>query len=269
MVVTQGRTSWLAGLLALVVLCFASPALAGGTVRVHNPQVDEEGGEWKIKLTIDYGSEPHLNHIPMRFIFKPIATYERALTDESPDKPVERRVALQGQKEISLPMDVGFADAMGKTFKITKFSVKLSRDADFEAGEYEMTVKLAEGGQLGQKTTLKLKGNNKAIDRRSMVFTASPTKKKEKPAEDKQVAPTDNKPKATEDYGPDLSDVPDISSEEAKNIEDPNAPPAVDQKQGGCGCEVVGKRLSVGRLALGWLAILPLAAVYLRRRRVA
>jgi hypothetical protein len=258
------RLRVLAGLLAVGLLLISSAAQAKGTVRVHTTVVDEVDGEWKIKLTIDYGSEPHIPHVPMRFTFKPVAIYERALTDDSPDKPVERRVALQGQVDKHVSMDVGFADAMGKTFKITNFGMKLTRDADFEAGEYEMTVKLAEGGTLGGKTLLKLRGNNKTIDRRSIVFTAEAPKKKKDPGPDKQAAAADSKPKPSEDYGPDLSDIPDVSSEEAKSMHDPHAPPEVDQKQGGCGCVIPGTS-DTGR---GWYALLPLAGVlFLRRRR--
>src|SRR5262245_22032588 len=96
---------------ALVALAFAGSAEARGNVIVRNPVMDEKDGEWKMKLKVDYGSTPHIPHIPMVFTFKPVAIYERQLTDDSPDKPVERRVSLQGQTDINVPMDVGFADA--------------------------------------------------------------------------------------------------------------------------------------------------------------
>jgi MYXO-CTERM domain-containing protein len=251
-------------LLATFSLSFvSSSALARGSVRVAQSTITEADGEWKLKFTIDYGAMPHLAHIPMVFSFKQTAIYERSMTDETGDKPVERTVPVQNATPINLPMDVGFADMSGKMFKITKFGMKLTRDADFEAGEYTLTVKLAAGGTLGQNVRLMLRGKNKAVDRRSMVFEAKPPPKKNGAKEAAATDDGDGKPKAAEDYTSDLSGIEDISAEEAAAIQDPDAPPPVEQKQGGCGCRVAGQPPVEG----GWLLALAVGAALTLRRR--
>jgi len=238
----------------------AGRASARGTVRVHNPNPKEDDGEWKLKFTINYGRMPDLPHVPMMFSFKPTAVYQRSLTDASPDKPIMTRKPIVNGTPINLPMDVGFSDMTGKMFKITKFGMTLTRDADFVAGEYTLTVRLTSGGHIGGPQHIRLKGNNKVIDRRAMVFTAKAPEKK--PKDDKPAPGEDadsSEPHAAEDMGPDLSDIPDVPDDGS----DPDAPPAVPPKQGGCGCEAVGR----GAPGAGvWLAALGLGLVVSRRR---
>jgi MYXO-CTERM domain-containing protein len=265
-----GMNSWmqrvrllLTGLLiALALVATADRAQARGTVQLHTPVVKEDDGSWKIRFTINYGSIPHMNHIPVIFSFKPTAIYERALTDASPKKPVRTRKPIVNGKALNVSDQIGFADMSGKLFKITKYKTKLTRRADFEAGEYDLTIKLVGGGVLGRRMHLKLQGDNKAIDRRAVVFTAkAPEKKEEKKSWEEPE--NDGKPRAVEDMGPDLSDIPDLPDSDAEP--QIKRPPSENPRQGGCGCTQVG---SLPPSRLGWLSALALGAlVVLRRRR--
>jgi MYXO-CTERM domain-containing protein len=247
---------WLAmALVALVALSLSSSALALGTVQVASSTVDEDDGRWKLKFTIDYGKAPDLPTVPTVFEFKQVVLYELSLTDEHPDKPVERRVPIQNATPINLPMDVSFSDVSGNLHRITKFTMPLTRDADFEAGEYELTVRMSRGGTLGNKMRIILKGKNKVINRKSISFEADAPKPKPKSAPD--MGSEDTGPKAAEDLGPDLSDIPDDPGDETTG-----GPKPVDKKQGGCGCRVAGTPAP----AWGW-ASLALAALPLMRRR--
>jgi hypothetical protein len=97
--------------------------------------------------------------------------YERALTEASPDKPELVKKSLVNQQPINESMDVGFGDGSGKTFKGTKFDFVIRRDRGFEAGEYKLTIKKADGGQtMGQPIRLVLNGDNPVIDRRPISF---------------------------------------------------------------------------------------------------
>src|SRR5262245_3103239 len=94
---SSGRGRFLLRLLfaafAVVTASFASTAAhAAGTVTIASREPEESDGKWKLKMTINYGSMPHLEHIPMIFAFEPVALYERALTDQSPEKPVLTRI---------------------------------------------------------------------------------------------------------------------------------------------------------------------------------
>ena len=260
-------TGWLArrlrGVLGLLMaaslLLMAAPAFARGSVKLKTSRIKENKKAWKLKFTINYGSKPALAFVPMIFSFKRTVLFERALTDASPKTPIERLVLLHNQTPVNLPMDVSFGDtASGNIFKITKFSMKLTRARDFEAGEYALTVRLASGGTIGRKVCFTLNGKNKPIDRRAMVFHDNSAKsKKKKKAPVDEGAGDSNKRKAAEDMGPDLSDIPDDPVDGDGTDE---APPPVDPKQGGCG---VG---GAGAPTPAWLGLLALGFVLARRR---
>ena len=254
-----------------VVLCallVAAPAAARGSVRISNASPQEDDGRWKLKFTIDYGSIPHLAHMPMVFSFKQTAVYERSLTDDSGDKPIKRTIAMRNQTPKSVSMDVGFADAGGNIFKITKFSVKLRRENDFEAGEYMLTVKLASGGALGRPTRIRLLGDNKPVDRRAMDFGGKVGGGKAKPKPEEPTA-GDTGPVANEDMGPDLSGIGDGEDGDVDGTGDSDpveTPPEVKAKQGGCGCHLAAPDHTNPWLAT--FAVLALAVgVCIRRQR--
>lgn len=222
-------------------------ALAAGSVKLEN-QPEEVDGAWKLKFTIDYGSLPHLEHIPMIFSFEQTVSIERALTDQSPKNPVERRIPLQNQTPNNIEQDVGFSDGQ-KKFKITKYDFKIRRDKGFEAGDYKLTLKTTDGKQVGQTITVTLKGENPVIDRRAISFAGEPGKKKDPPKpEEKKDEPA---PKPEDAPPPDAS----------KDGGGQGQPEPVKPKQGGCGCSVP-EPSSHGALIVG----LGAAAVLLRRR---
>lgn len=258
----RARSIW--GLLVyVVVMLVPGLAFAAGSVKVDKTQIDEDDGRWKLNMTIQYGGTPHVGHVPMVFQFTQTMHYERALTDESPKTPVERRVPLQGQQPINEDMDVGFSDPSGKLFDRTKFSFVIRRDRGFEAGEYTLKItRSTDGATMGQPIKLILKGENPIIDRRAIVFVAD-DKKKKKPEE----APAP----AGDPSGEGEEPVDDASGDDGLGDADlagePEGPPPEPPKQGGCGCRVPGSSSgTTGEGAgLSVLALLALGAL-LRRR---
>jgi MYXO-CTERM domain-containing protein len=247
------RTLIRAAVLLGALLVLPRYALAAGTVTLASREPTEVDGKWKLNMSIDFGSIPQIPHVPMIFSFQPMVLYERSLTDKSPEKPVIIRMPLQNQQTINESMDVGFANASGQVFKITKFDFVIRRDHGFEAGEYDLKIKREDDGvQMGQTIHLILKGDNPVVDRRAIVFAGEKKKKvtedkgkTDKPAEEekKAEAPAEEAPK-----------------EEGKT----DGPPPVPPKQGGCGCLVAGEEAPG---SAGALAALALGAVVVSRRR--
>jgi MYXO-CTERM domain-containing protein len=243
----------------------ARVALAAGSVQISTREPVEDDGKWKLKFTIDNGSVPVLPHMPVLFVFTATVHYERALTDKTGDKPVLNRIPLSNQQPVNESLDVGFSDASGKIFSKTAFDFVIRRDRGFEAGEYDLKIKReGDGVQLGQNIHLVLKGDNPVIDRRAIVFTGDKSKKvapdkassggdKSGDTEKKADAPAD--PPAGGDAPPPEAAAP--------------TPPAVEPKQGGCGCRVAGDGTpSEAPVALA-LGAFGLAVVLRSRRRAA
>jgi MYXO-CTERM domain-containing protein len=253
--------SFAAAALALIGALLATlPAHAAGSVLIADRSPKEDDGRWKLKMTIKYGGMPHLAHIPMLFSFTHTVHYERALTDQSPEKPILVRIPLQGQQAINESMDVGFSDGSGKTFDITKFDFVLRRDRGFEAGEYDLKITRAhDGAQMGQTMKNTLQGDKPIIDRRAIVFAGE--KKKKKPDEAEKSAPADSE--AGEKTEP-------ASAAETPPEEPPAGDPAGDlavpPKQGGCGCRAAGAPSAPASAALVVLGLGALARVTRRRR---
>lgn len=253
-----GRLALVASMLATLLgaLLLSASALAAGSVSLSTREPVEVDGRWKLVMTIDYGSIPPIAHIPMIFSFEPKVLYERALTDKSPDKPVINKIPLQNQTTINESMDVGFSDASGKVFKGTKFDFVIRRDHGFEAGEYELKIKRQDdGAQMGQTYRLVLKGENTVVDRRAIVFAGD---KPKKAGDQRKVEEKKEEPVAEKKDEP-VADKPAEAS-------DPNAPPAVPPKQGGCGCFVAGDAAPASGGALGAIAVGALIALRRRRR---
>lgn len=231
--------------LLAAVLGFAlapASAFAAGTVKAEKTTLTEADGRWRLKLSIDYGSVPDIAYVPMIFDFEPVTYYERALTDESPQKPVLNKKPLQNMKHINESMEVGFSDGTGKAFKVTKFDFAIRRDRGFEAGEYKLIVKLSDSGkQLGQPIRLILEGDNPVVDRRAISFVGEKADdKKGKPKSKHSDTPDVAKGEGNTEPGPVSDGTPEPSAE---------PPPAVEPKQGGCGCEVPG---AVSSVPFGW-----------------
>lgn len=237
---------------ALVVVLGATiaprAAHAAGTVTIANLSPTENNGRWKLQMTINYGSTPHIGHVPMLFIFTPTMLYERALTDQTGDRPILNKVPLKNQQSINESMDVGFSDASGKVFSTTKFDFVVNRDRGFEAGEYTLEIKRADdGARMGNIQKLKLMGDNPIVDRRAMVFSGE---KKEKKATGDAAKPADDSAeKKTEEAPAEADSKP--AEEPAAETETAPAPPPVPPQQGGCGCRTAsGDDSSAGFAAL-------------------
>lgn len=242
-------------LLAALVIAAPSLARAAGSVTVTDTRPKEDDGRWKIKMTMNYGSTPPTAHVPMMFSFTPTVLYERALTDQSPKTPIINKIPLSNQQSINESMDVGFSDASGKMFNITKFDFVIRRDHGFEAGEYSLKItRQSDGAQMGPVIKLVLQGDNPIVDRRAIVFTGE--KKKEKKAD--APAEGDKKEEAPAEAP---AETPDPAAQTGTPVE---APPAEAPKQGGCGCRVA-ENGSPGGLSV--LALVGLAALGYRRRR--
>ncbi len=258
----------------LSVLAFALLAILGfvvtprdalaASVKAEKTKLTEADGRWRLKLTIDLGSIPDIAYVPMIFDFEPVTYYERALTDESPEKPILNKKPLQNMKHINESMEVGFSDGTGKAFKLTKFDFAIRRDRGFEAGEYKLIVKFADTGkQLGQPIRLSLEGDNPIVDRRAISFVGEKSDKKGPPKSKHADKPGDT----AQNDGGEPSDSGPVSDGMPEPSADP--PPSVEPKQGGCGCEVPGARSDRGGAWAGvfGLAIAGLGAARLRRRR--
>lgn len=265
----------LIGILILGVTAVPRTAFAMGTVNIANlSPTEDDNGRWKLKMSINYGSTPHLGHIPMIFSFTPTVLYERALTDQTGDKPVLNRIPLANQQGIHESMDVGFMDAgTGKVYSTTKFDFVIRRDRGFEAGEYTLVIKTSDGVTMGQPQRLKLLGDNPVVDRRAIVFSGEKKKvKKEETKEGgedaKEGEEKKEEAKSEEPAEPAMEKVGESSAEGTPT----EAPPEVAPKQGGCGCRLVGAAEdgsvgSTGMSGLAWIA--PFALALARRRRTA
>ncbi len=242
----------------------SSPALAFGTFNLKQTSVEEADGRWKFNVEVDYGSKPHLGHVPFDFVLVQKVYYEYSITDT--DKaPVQRRKPMHNQEPQREQMDIAFADARGDLWQRTKFSFALRRDRGFSAGEYSLTVKRSsDGAVLGRPMNITLNGQNELIDRRAIVFAGEPKKKPDaKPAstgkpegakpEEAAEEPTDTVPE----------DVEPPDSEEAA------APPPVDKKAkgAGCGCRAVGNDGTSGLASALGVLLLGLTVWSRRRRR--
>jgi hypothetical protein len=113
----------------------------------------------------------------MKFLFTKLVVYERALVDNQKD-PVINRQPLVNQTPTVEDQDVDFADPSGKIFNRTRFDFSLTRTRGYEAGEYKVQLRTADGVDVGGPVTLTLKGDNPVVDRRSITFNAKSSIKK-------------------------------------------------------------------------------------------
>lgn len=216
----------------LTIGLISETAAAAGRIVWKRKVIQEGAVAWKLRLEVHLPRAPSVSLIPLQFSFTPVTYFERALVDGRKD-PVLRKVPLRDQQAIVERVDVGFRDpTTGKTARRTRFSFDIDRDHGFSAGIYEVKVKDSRNGKaLGGTTRLTLKGDNKVIDRRSMVIG-----EKKKASGKAKMAP-EKKPEA-----PELT--PDDEaywSGGAREVEGPSAPlppPAHMREKPGCGCRV-------------------------------
>ncbi len=229
---TLGKTVALFAL-ALLTVCLSSSAFAAGRVVWKKTTIKErlDRHSWLLKMEIYLPRAPQVSYLPVKVEFKPTAYYERTLVDGK-DEPIERTVPLRNQPSLIESVDVGFKDPGTNTIqKRTRFQFKVKRKNDYVAGEYRVTIKNARTGQrIGSPTTLRFKGENPVVDRRSMDFSRRPKKQaKEKEEEAKPTQDAQDEPETP------------AETEEAMTSEEPeapaeagNEPPAIKERPGGC-----------------------------------
>lgn len=233
----------------------------GGSAKLKNSEVQEVSGAWHIFVTLELPKAPPIPHVPMRFVFTKTAVYERSLTDESKN-PVQNRQTLANQPPTSESLDVDFANSQGKIFNKTNFDFGLTRVRGYEAGEYKLQIRTADGYDVGSPMNLVLKGDNPVVDRRSITFEA---KKKgiEKVGGDDDA----NKPPKTNDddtpatnYSGEVAPVGNAAPFIPASAYDATEEEKIKEKPGGCGCAVPGVdarfSLLTGLGALGALGVL-------------
>jgi MYXO-CTERM domain-containing protein len=164
----------LATLVLALAFTLTSPAYAAGTFKLKQNDATEVSGAWHIFVKIELPKAPPMAHQPIRFVFTKTMVYERSLVDGK-SEPVINRQSLQNQNPQVESLDVDFADASGKIYKGTNFDFGLKRDRGFEAGEYKMQMRTADGTDIGTSATLILKGDNPVVDRRAIAFNAKDT----------------------------------------------------------------------------------------------
>jgi MYXO-CTERM domain-containing protein len=264
--------SLVVGLTVLLGMLVVLPraASAAGTINYVKKTIDEVNGGWKISMTIIYGGKPSTPHVPMRFSFTPTLILERYLDDAHGEKPQTRKIPLVGQLPLIESQDVDFSDPRGQIWDRTKFDFVVSRPHNFSAGEYSVTVKRADGVQVGTKQTLVFNGDNPVIDRRSITFVSSDTGKK------KGAGSGDN---ASADKAKEGASEPNAAAPAAPAS--PAEVPPADQAEGtsdqadlekvppsskGCGCRTAGNGASRSGAGMLTAAVLGLGLSRLRRR---
>jgi hypothetical protein len=165
---------------ALFVLLSPATARAAGNFSIKTPEVQENSGEWHVKVRIDLARAPSMMHTPMRFTFSKQVVDERAIMSKGAE-PVHHRNVLDVAPKQIVSMDVDFADAGGKVFKSTYFEFDLARkDGYFEAGEYQVALEGPDGA-VGGSQKLTLKGDNPPVYRGAMDFSDDKSQKKKGP----------------------------------------------------------------------------------------
>lgn len=236
---------------------FAETALAAGRVVWKRKTIKEGAVAWRLRMEIHLPRAPAVSLIPLRFSFTAVTYFERALMDGR-DKPVLRKVPLRDQQAIVERVDVGFRDpSSGKTARRTRFSFDVDREHGFSAGVYEVKVLDSRTGKaLGGTVRLTLQGENKVIDRRSMVIG-----EKKKPSG--STKGSEAKAPAPPELTPDDEAYWEGGARDVEGPGDALPPPAHLRKKPGCGCRV-GESPSRGAAQV---VPFSLAALWWLRRR--
>lgn len=252
-----------------IVTFFARDARAAGTFKLKSTEATEVSGAWHIYVTIELPKAPLTAHQSMKFHFTKTMAYERALIDGH-NEPVVNRQALQNQSPSIESLDVDFADPSGKIFKGTRFDFGLTRARGYEAGEYKVEVRLADGTNIGTAQNLTLKGDNPVVDRRAIAFNAKDpgVKKVEGYDGGANQAKNDSEPSAANNMG-EVTPTGQAKPFVPKEGYEHTAEEEIKVKPKGCGCSVPGSDPSspFGPESLLWLAPLAGVGLVFRMRR--
>ncbi len=258
------RRSFLVALLTFAtLLTVSSAAFAFGNFRFKQTRVEEQDEKWKLDMDVDYGSTPHIGHIPFDFVFELKTYYEYSIEDRDKE-PLIRPKPQREQQPQRLPLDIDFSDASGKVWQKTRFSVSIRRKDNFEAGEYRLTIRRSsDGAQLGQPITMVFNGRNQLIDRRTMVIPEGGGHRKSAADGGTQDAGEASNTGETEATKEDTAAGAMADQDAGAQVD---TPPAIEKRPGahGCGCEVPAARTSLSAASMALLAGLVVA---LRARR--
>ncbi|HEX2736257.1 MAG TPA: MYXO-CTERM sorting domain-containing protein [Polyangiaceae bacterium] len=261
-------------LAALTILgAFFAVVLASGSAHADRVSwkkttIKESNSSWYIEVDFYMSRPPDVAHVPMQFKFQPDVYYERSLVDGGGDKPQERKVPLDNKAPLIESVDVGFLDpGSGKTQARTRFSFKITRDRDFFAGEYRVTITdKSSGRKVGGEQRLILEGDNEVIDRRSMVFDTKKADEQAKAKREAKAKAADEEAADEAKNDPSKDDYWAGGPTEPEKPDQPLPPPAhMQDHPGACGCRTVGAPAS--GYGAAWLALSLGAIVALRRRR--
>jgi len=200
----------------------------------------------------------------MRFVFTKTVVYERSLTDTSKD-PVVNRQALSGQQPTAESLDVDFANPQGKIFKGTNFDFGLTRARGYEAGEYTVQIRTADGADIGGPMRIVLKGDNPVVDRRSITFEAKKKGITKVGEGDDAGAPKKTDDAPTTNYSGEVAPSGSAAPFVPKSAYDATEEEKIKENPKGCGCSVPGLSSTSGGLA--FLSSLALLVGVSRRRR--
>jgi hypothetical protein len=240
-------------LAGLFVFSFVGPAHAGGKVIWKPTTIAEKTSNesWMLNVEIHLNKAPDIAYPSMNFEFVQLSEFERSLVDGR-EGPQLTTTQLSNQQAIIESQTVGFSDPSSEVpQKRTRFSFKITRGHGYRAGEWKVTLKDAETGQvIGSPTTLRLNGENEVVDRRSIVFQG----KDKKDEKEKEPAAAADAPK--EEGAGESSDATDSSSD-APPEDEGQAPPSVDERPGG-GCHHTPHDTPLGwpLLGLGFVAVM-------------
>jgi MYXO-CTERM domain-containing protein len=262
--------SFLAAVLGvLCVLALLSPreARAAGAFKLQSTEATEVSGGWRIRVRIELPKAPLTAHQTMKFVFTKQVVFERTLMDGK-SEPVLNRMPVQNATPSFESLDVDFADATGKIFKITFFDFMLTRARDYEAGEYKVELRTSDGTNIGTAGNLTLKGDNPPVDRRAIAFNAKEKSIKKVDGYDagaNQAKNDPTEPSAVSGNGevtPTGTAKPFIPAEGYEKTPEEE----IKTRPKGCGCDVPGVTDTSALLALFPLVGLGLAAARRRRR---
>lgn len=248
---------------------FARNASAAGSFKLKTTTVDEVvGSGWHLFMTIELPAVPPIAHQSMKFVFTKTATYKRMLVDGH-DAPVITREVLSGQSPVVESFDVDFSDLTGKVFKITRFDFSLTRPSGFDAGEYRVDVRTADGVVIGGPQYLSLKGDNEVEDFRTMQFSAKDKSVKKVNGHDAGASAGGNHslPGSAGGNGevtPTGNAQPFIPKEGFQRTTEEE----IKTRPSGCGCSVPGRNEGLGNRSGVWLtSFAGLGIAFFRVRR--
>ena len=259
-------------LLLAVVFVSSRASAAYGVFKLKSTEATEVSGAWHLYVQIELPKAPLTAHQSMKFNFTKTMVYDRSLVDNQKD-PVTNRQSLQNQTPSIESLDVDFADPSGKIFKGTRFDFGLTRTRGYEAGEYDVEVRTADGLTVGSKAHLILKGDNPVVDRRAMAFSSKGKDIKKVEGYDGGANQAKNDDVASAggsgngDVTPMGTATGFVPAEGFKETEEEK----IQTKPSGCGCEVLGGRSSTFAGAGGMIVLASPIALFgllaMRRRR--